>query len=118
MPSRKNVNPMDIPHLLSSLWMADVLPEDPPKFKARLFGTELVNAFQLEPTALCLDELGFTGNIIKRMTNLLETRTPYYWQGKFPIESEDFNYYSTVTLPLSSDNKNVNIILSGVHCFA
>ncbi|PHZ83257.1 PAS domain-containing protein [Paremcibacter congregatus] len=118
MPSRKDINPMDIPHLLSSIWMADVLHGDPVGFKARLFGTDLVRAFQLEATDRRLDEFSFTGGIIKRMTALVETRQPYFWKGPFPFETDDFKSYSTVSLPLSNDDKVVNIIICSVHFYS
>ncbi len=114
MPCRKDLCPTDIPHLLSVIWMADVIMEDEPRFKVRLFGTELVRAFQLEGTSKELDEVSFTGDIIKRMTNLVKTKQPYYHECEFPIESEDYKYYSTLTLPMSSDNENVDIIISAL----
>jgi len=117
MPSRQDLNPMDIPHLLSAIWMADVVAGDAMHFKVRLFGTDLVQAFQLEGTNLSLDEVSFTGDIIVRLTNLVETKTAYYYQCEFPIESDDFNYYSTLTLPMSNDNENVDIIISLLHFF-
>lgn len=114
MPSRKNLCPTEIPHLLSAIWMADVIREDGLHFKIRLFGTEVVDAFQMEGTSRELDEFAFTGDIIKRLSKLVETRQPYYQECKFPIESKNFNYYSTLTMPMSSDNENVDIIISAL----
>ncbi len=118
MPSRQDLNPMDIPHLLSALWMADVIDRETPKFKVRLFGTDLVRAFQLEGTNRPLEEVSFTGDIIIRLTELVRTRQSYFYVCDFPVESDDFKYYSTLTLPMSSDNENVDIILSYVHCYS
>ncbi|PCI51841.1 MAG: hypothetical protein COB49_00795 [Alphaproteobacteria bacterium] len=114
MPCRKDLNPTDIPHLLSSIWMADVIAGDVPHFKVRLFGTNLVRAFEREGTNVNLDEFSFTGDIIERLTNLVKTRQAYYCECEHPIESEDIKYYSTLTLPLSSDNENVDIIISAL----
>lgn len=112
MPSRADMDPMDIPHLLSSIWMADVVAGDEIKLKVRLFGTDLVNAFNLDGTSQILDNVSFTGDIIKRLTTLVNSRKGYYCKVDFPVESEDFRYYSTLSLPMSSDNETVDIILS------
>jgi len=112
MPSRADMDPLDIPHLLSSIWMADVVAGAEIKLKVRLFGTDLVNAFNLEGTSQELDNVSFTGDIVKRLTTLVNTRKGYYCKVDFPVDSEDFKYYSTLSLPMSSDNETVDIILS------
>jgi len=117
MPARKDLEPSDITPLLSGIWLADVIPGDAPRFKVRLFGTDLVEAFQLEGTSLNLDNVSFAKDIVKRLTNLVKTKEPYYLVCKMPIESEDFEYYSTLTLPMSSDNENVDIIISALHFY-
>lgn len=117
MPARKDLEPSDITPLLSGIWLADVTPGDTPHFKVRLFGTDLVEAFQLEGTSLDLDNVSFASNIVKRLTQLVKTREPYYLECKMPIESEDYEYYSTLTLPMSSDNENVDIIISALHFY-
>lgn len=117
MPSRQDLNPMDIPHLLSGIWMADVSGGEKPTFKVRLFGTDLVQALHLEGTNLQLDQISFAKDIIRRLTALIKTKKAYYYKAKLPIESEDYNYYTTLTLPMSSDNENVDIIISQLHFF-
>jgi len=112
MPSRVDMNPADIPYLLSSIWMADVIAGDRIRLKVRLFGTDLVRAFSLDGTSQLLDQISFTGDIIKRLTDLVRTRKGYYCKCKFPVESEDYRYYSTLSLPMSSDNYTVDIIIS------
>lgn len=117
MPSRQDLNPMDIPHLLSGIWMADVVGGEKPNFKVRLFGTDLVQAFGLEGTNLQLDQVSFAEDIIQRLTILIKTKQAYYHKAKFPIDSDDYNFYTTLTLPMSSDNENVDIIISQLHFF-
>lgn len=114
MPRREDLNPVDIPHLLSAIWMADVVEGDEIHFKVRLFGTDLVRAFQREGTSMQLDEVSFTGDIIERMNNLVKTKQGYYCECEFPTESEDIKHYSTLTLPMSSDDENVDIIISAL----
>lgn len=117
MPCRDDMDPVDIPRLLSGIWLADVVEDDGLYFKVRLFGTDLVRAFQLESTHMQLDEVTFTGDIIERLKILVQTKKAYYSICDFPIESVDYNYYSTLTLPMSSDGENVDVILSYVHCY-
>lgn len=120
IPCRKDMDPVDIPHLLSAMWMADVVGagQDEFTFKVRLFGTDLVRAFQLEGTNLKLENLSFTRDIIKRLSNLVRTKQPYYHECKHPVESDDFKFYSTLTLPMSHDSGNVDIIVSVLHFYS
>lgn len=115
MPSRSDLDPIDIPKLLSGIWMADVIYEDPIRFGIRLFGTNLVKAFQRDGTKFRLDDFFFTGDMENRMRDLVETKKAYYYRGKFPIISEDYKEFSTLTLPLSSDGNRVDITISYVH---
>jgi len=117
MPSRKDFNPVDIPHILSSIWMADVIPGDEPTFSIRLLGTDVVEAFGVEATKQPLHEVEFSAGIVQRFRELIKVKQPYYYQGRFPVESEDYKYYSSITLPMSGDDEHVDIILSSVHCF-
>ena len=117
MPCRHDLDPADIPHLLSAIWLADVVREDQIYFKVRLFGTKLVQAFQLEGTHLRLDSVSFSGDIIERLNNLVITKNPYFYVCDFPVESPDFRKYSTLTLPMSSNDDTVDVIISYVHCY-
>ena len=118
-PSREDFNPTDIPHVLSVIWMADVVDEgNELKFDIRLVGTDIAHAFQQQSANVPLDILTFSDPIIERLTALVKTRKPYYYQGDFPIENTDYNYYSTISLPFSTDDENVDIIISCVHCFS
>lgn len=118
IPSREDFSPMDIPHVLSSIWMADVIDNGELNFKLRLVGTDIAHAFQHQAASVPLDELSFSGPIIERLIALVETRKPYYFQGVFPLEDTDYNYYSSISLPFSTDGEKVDIIISSVHCYS
>ena len=49
LPGRRHFNPTDIPRLLAWIWLNEV-HRAPLRFKYRLVGTELVEAFQSDPT--------------------------------------------------------------------
>ena len=58
MPSRADINPAQIPRLLTYLTLVDV-HEDIGRSKVRLAGTRLRDVYDCEITGLCLDELDF-----------------------------------------------------------
>ena len=44
LPGRQHVDPLRIPDLLTHLWMLDVVPEDPRRYRVRLMGGAVVEA--------------------------------------------------------------------------
>jgi hypothetical protein len=117
MPSRSDLDPIiDIPELTSNLWLVEVEP-DPPGFRVRLLGTEVVNRYGADFTGKRLDEvdLGDQGDAIRReYVEVVGSKKPLYARHQIHIEgTATFLPYERVLLPLSDEGETVNMILGG-----
>lgn len=114
LPGRQHLDPMDIPQLLPNVWMIDV-KQDPPCFRFRLVGTEIVKAMGRDVTGLSLGEAypdyeetdayrfhracALNGQPAYRKGGLLSNR------GRDRVEAE------RLYLPLAKDGTTVDILL-------
>ena len=117
LPSRSDLDPIiDIPALTSNLWLVDVEP-DPPGFRFRLLGTEVVNRYGADFTGKRLDEvdLGDQGEVVRReYVEVVGSKKPLYSRHQIQIdETGSFLPYERILLPLSDDGETVNMILGG-----
>lgn len=55
LPRRRDIDPVDIPNLLSILMLVEVLPSG--RYRYRLIGTENADAFGMNATGRHLDEV-------------------------------------------------------------
>jgi hypothetical protein len=114
MPSRRDLDPTEIPRLLSHLQMIDVIDYGA-RFRYRLVGTTLVETFGFDYTGRFADEL-FSGVRRDFVQNIYRTvcdeRCPVFLHNVY----QTVKHYSLVGmrlfLPLSNDDEEVNIILS------
>jgi len=116
MPSRSDVDPLELRDCLGNLCLLDVTRDTPPRFKFRLDGSVVALATGFDLTGKFVDEVpdvtyrDFMAAIYRRVA---ETRAPL-----FLINEEDWKGYNiwvtSVTLPLSSDGDTVDAILDAV----
>jgi len=111
MPARSDINPVDLPNLLPYVMLLDV-EKSPLRFRIRLAGSEIVNIGGMKLTGSWVDEGPHTENIIQRSTWIVENKRPYYTIDVVAWASKDYKNYTALALPLSSDGKNVDMILS------
>ncbi len=114
MPSRADLDPVDIPNLLAFVGLIDVL-ESPRRYRYRLVGTGLVNAFGRETTGRELFEAGparYAGFLSRLYTMCCAERAPILVLGT--CRYRDTLATRTMThllLPLSTDGVRVDMIL-------
>jgi hypothetical protein len=109
LPGRADIEPTEIPQLLPSIFLVDVITGTSPRFCFRLVGTRIV-AMEFEMTGRYLDELvpqvydiamgrhyldAIAGKIYLRRTNL-------HWRQREHID------YDVLLLPLSDEGLTVN----------
>lgn len=114
LPGRRHFDPVDIPALLSSIWMIDVARE-PWRFRFRLLGTEIVTFTGRDGTGRWLDEIypRFGESAAFRFyRGCAESGRPSYRRGSAhaglegkPVAAEQ------LTLPLAADGETVDILL-------
>ena len=114
MPARADLDPGEIPQVLSHLILLDVT-HDPLRFRVRLYGTEVVDLRGRDLTGRYLYEgaptsLGET----TRPWNLatVETRRPHYVTGPYEdIGNERTGTFHRLGLPLSVRGERVDMLM-------
>lgn len=112
MPSRRDIDPVEIPSLLSRLMLVDVL-RDPLDFRFRLLGTEIVARSHRNYTGLRLSELPGKGPgsvVWNNCEQVVLYRAPF---SRTPPYVGPDRYTTTVEnlmLPLSEDGETVTMI--------
>ncbi|MDP6390255.1 MAG: PAS domain-containing protein [Alphaproteobacteria bacterium] len=113
MPSREDIDPIEIPRLLPKVQLVDV-EQDPLRFRYRLVGTEMVARRGSDPTG---KEVGkaFYGSdpqrIIANYTYVVEHKTHQYSNTQFKEPRGWYVSLERIYLPLSEDDDLVNKIL-------
>jgi len=111
MPSRDDLDPVEIPWALGDVALIDVLPDG--EFRWRLDGTRLVDFFGCDLTGLRLAEHP-SGVHIPTMRRTLETpvrtREPFHQFRPYSKDAYRWNYESLL-LPLSRDGGRVDMLM-------
>ena len=119
LPPRSAVDPSAIKDQLATLWMIDVVYPPPLRFRYRLTGTRLREAFGREMTGLWFDEMhpevagqpgGFTRFIRVATQSIVD------WRRGRPallMPRADFVEVENLLMPMATDGRTVDIILAG-----
>ena len=118
MPSRQQIDPVDIPHLLSIVSLIDV-EEQPRRFRYRLMGTRVVDWFRRDFTGCYLGDTGTASQddeLLRRSySNVVETRTPLVDVNCTPHLDRPYRQYEQLVLPLENHNDHrINMLLVGM----
>jgi len=115
LPGRQHFEPLDIPDLLSTLWLLDVQHE-PFRLRYRLVGTKIVERLGREVTGQWLDEAH--SNVANDPTyfdryRLVVTQKEPSWRKGRPIFKQDTHVavLENLILPLAADGETVNTLL-------
>lgn len=115
LPGRQHFDPLDIPRLLSHIWMVDVEPSDPPQFRYRVVGTAVDRSFGLNLTGKRLDEVMpeffEKPEIAAPYLAMLENPRPSYRKGT-PVfaHNRQFRLLERLLLPLARDGRHVDMM--------
>ena len=113
MPSRADLDPVDIVRLLPYLTLVDVL-SDSGRYKFRLIGTETVKTLGKDLTGKYLDEMPEIERYLKvRYDWLVKEKRPYFIFDKLKWSSKSYIEYYVLGLPLSHNGRDVNMFLFG-----
>lgn len=112
MPARRDVDPTEIPSLLPHLQLIEVC--DGPRFRYRLVGTSIVEAFGQDYTGKFVDEQ-FAGDRRRFIEEIYKTvcaeRRPMFLRNKYTTARNVDMVASRLYLPLAADGEHVDIIL-------
>ncbi|HWK46481.1 MAG TPA: PAS domain-containing protein [Stellaceae bacterium] len=113
LPARRDIDPVEIPHLLPHILMLDVT--DAPGFRYRLVGTAVVNGVGRDPTGLTFGN-SLPADYAAALTTLYErvrdAGVPGFAVSEFHEEKGPERFCTRLILPLASDGKTVDKIIA------
>jgi hypothetical protein len=113
MPARRDIEPTELVAVLPHLMLVDV--EEGPRFRYRLFGTAVAEAFGSDPTNRFIDEVmvgAYKGFLLGLYNDLLVSKKPVYSTSIYGGQHEGQLWTQRLMLPLSSDGTNVDKVLA------
>jgi hypothetical protein len=112
-PARGEIEPTEIPGLLSRISLLVVEPE-PLRFRYRLSGTAINEAHGLEMTNRYVDELeppAFARQMHDWLARLVHDRRPQLVEWHYLNQTGRPRHYRVLRLPLSSNGEDVDMIM-------
>lgn len=109
VPSRSDVDPVDVRELLPNLMMVDIVG-DPARFRYRLVGTRVVQYTGFDFTGRCLDEMVFQGRDFMEQCYrlMLAEKRPIFGHYAWLVRSRHFGQCEFGLFPLSDDGVTIN----------
>ncbi|MDP1626232.1 PAS domain-containing protein [Parvibaculum sp.] len=117
MPSRADINPLELKEYLGWVIILDVLPEFR-DFRYRLVGTKVARYFGADGTGQTIEQAfrSFGPGAVKGVQAIhrkaARDRVPMRAHGEAAWLAEGYDYFDSLYLPLSDDGETVNMILS------
>lgn len=120
LPGRADIDPLDIPDLLPSLILVDVVRgASGLRFRIRLVGTEYVEVAGQDLTGKWLDETHAPDQareIAETYVAVVETGEPHYWRSSLHTTGREHINYERLICPLAADGETVDMLV-GVFAF-
>lgn len=116
MPARADIDPLDLGALLPTIYLVDVL-DDPPDFRYRLIGTDIVANTRTDHTGRRLGELveeGTQGELARIYAEVRDRGEPAIHRIAYLTQGGNERYYDNLVLPLG-DERVVMLLGSAVH---
>lgn len=114
MPSRRQIDPLELgPAILPHLMLVDVEPG--PRFRYRLFGTAVTQAFGSDPTGQYIDEImvgRYRDFLLGLYGDLITMKKPVYSTSIYGRRTDTKMWTQRLMLPLSSDGDTVDMALA------
>ena len=116
MPSRTDIDPLDIRFAIGNIVLIDVIEGAPLQFRIRLHGTNLAEHLRYDMTGKMLDDLPqveFRNLTRQSFTKVVSTGEPLHAR-RDRILDERPRRYETIILPLSGDDARVDMLICGL----
>ncbi len=113
MPSRRDIDPLEIPALLPIVFLADFYATEP---RIRLMGTEAAEAYGSEPRGQRVGQLDlgdFTDIWIQAFALVIATSAPVGAAGTYSQNGRSLSAQSVLT-PLSHDGTTIDHVFGGL----
>ena len=119
LPSRQDIDPLDIPDLLPHIAMYDVVRTDADmRFRIRLFGTANVQLMGSDCTGQFLDQqlkAQDSARVLASYRQVADKGRPHLWRSFLVTPGREHVRYERLLLPLAGDGRTVDILMALVH---
>ena len=116
LPRRKDIDPMEMRSFLPNLILVDTA-KTLGEFRYRLYGTEVCRGFEHDRSNISFADLPQIENyneVYAGYWRTYQSATPVYFHGREVSSDKNWLMYSRLSLPLSSDDERVDMILGGL----
>jgi hypothetical protein len=116
MPSRAEIDPLDLSFIIGNVILIDVFGDDPRRFRIRLHGTNLTERVGYDLTGKMLDEMPdaeFRDMSRLSFTKVSRTGKPLQARRDRVLDGKS-RRYETIILPLSGDDARVDMLICGL----
>jgi len=113
-PTKASIDPSELRSLLPHIVLVDVVG-NPPRFRTRLFGSALVEAYGEEVTGRFDEEIDLDDihvDLMRFVERAAAECQPQYLRAAFTKQDGRHLQYEQIILPLSDDGRHVNMLLS------
>ncbi len=111
LPARSDFDPIEFANALPHLVLVDV-EHQPRRYRVRLVGTAVVEANGRDGTGDYYDQVKGIETAMERANRVVDGRKPLFEAGvPMTWSPKDFQRYSILSLPLSSDGERVDMIM-------
>ncbi len=115
IPSRAQIDPLDVPDLLSIIFLIDVIEGcGGPEFRFRLVGSKITEVAGQDPTGQNLTSFYDAKNLENMIAiygDVASRGEPFVNDGSAPFANKDYIRVVRLLLPLSEDGNRVDMIL-------
>jgi hypothetical protein len=120
MPARADIDPLDVPPILPNIVLVDVTG-DPPRFRFRVVGTDIVFRYGAELTGRDLEQVDLgteLGSVRSQYEETTRERVPTYCRHQIETGGGKLLRYERLLLPLAAGGTHVDMLLGGVYAIS
>lgn len=117
LPGRANIDPLEMRFALGHLVLADVEQGVSPRFRLRLVGSHVVERVGFDPTGHYVDTIALAqwpARILPAYHRVLETAAPVH-HAVDEVFDKRYIRGEILRLPLASDGKRIDMVLSALY---
>lgn len=115
VPLKCSIDPLEIPHqILPNLFLYECVES---RFRCRLAGTRIVEAYHRDPTGSFLDEamgLSAANSRTRLYAATIRTGMPVVYWGKLSDSPNDWMDFKRLLLPISKEGKEIDMVFGMV----
>jgi len=115
LPSRADIDPVELRKLLPYIYLIDVIPGDPLQFRMRLVGTNVRDFAGQDFTGRIIDDSiygPYTTDAVNRLISIVRVQKPHYLHGVAIYQGQrSWQRFEALQLPMSNDGKTVDMIM-------